>query len=111
MNVSNLRTMFNDLPRCRKCNDHGYWTIIYQTGYDTIRPCDCTAAYERWGESTFEEMNNRPENLYWDDMRMYFGGNTKAETQEIMRKYRLVTMEQHSPRSEIVKKYVKEDER
>ena len=41
---------------------------------------------------------------------MYFGGNNKAETQAIMRQYRLVTMEQKTPRSEIVRKYVKEDE-
>ena len=110
MVYSSVRTMFNELPKCRKCADHGYVTIMYPKGYNTIKICDCTAAHERWGEATFDEIYDRPESLYWDDMRMYFGGNNKAETQAIMRQYRLVTMEQKTPRSEIVRKYVKEDE-
>ena len=111
MPESNVRMMFNELPKCRKCADHGYVTIMYPRGhYSTIKICDCAVAHERWGEDTFREIYDRPDNLYWDDMRMYFGGRNKEETQAIMRQYRLVQMEQKTPRSEIVKRYIKEEE-
>ena len=61
MVYSSVRTMFNELPKCRKCADHGYVTIMYPKGYNTIKICDCTAAHERWGEATFDEIYDRPE--------------------------------------------------
>lgn len=103
----NIRLMFQDLPSCRKCNDHGYWTIVYPKGYDTIRPCDCAAGKKRWGADTYAEMDSRDEKTWWDDMRMFFGGNNRQETEQIMAQYQLVQKESRSPKAEIVKVWVK----
>ena len=96
------RAVFDELPICQLCNDHGYVTIIYPTKYSTIRVCNCKAAHERFGDATFEEIGTRPEKEWWLDMQMYFGGRDKAETQAIMRQYELVEKEHKHPKTERV---------
>lgn len=103
----NIRLMFQDLPSCRKCNDHGYVTIIFPKGYEAIRPCDCASAHKRFGENTFTEMNSRDEKTWWGDMAWYFGGKDRQETEEIMSQYKLEQLPCRSPRSEVVWKWVK----
>lgn len=102
------RAIFDELPVCQICHDHGYWTIRYPLGgYEAIHLCNCKKAHERWGSKCYEEMDNRPEDLYWDDMRMYFGGKNKAETRAIMSEYELVTLRSKYPKDEVVMEYRK----
>lgn len=103
------RAVFDELPICQLCNDHGYVTIIYPTKYSTIRVCNCKAAHERFGDATFEEINTRPEKEWWLYMQMYFGGKNRAETQEIMNKYVLVELERKAPKAERILEYRRKD--
>lgn len=104
------RAVFDELPICQVCNDHGYWTIVYPTKYSTIRPCNCKAAYDRFGSATFEEMDQRPEKEWWLDMQMYFGGKTPQETKAIMDQYELVEKKHKHPKAERVFEYKKKGE-
>lgn len=102
--------VFKEMPICTLCGDHGYWTIRYpRGGYETIRPCNCQAAKDRFGANTFEEMDNRDAKTYWDDMRMYFGGKDREETERIMGQYTLVKKPLKYPKAERVYEWVRKE--
>lgn len=103
------RAVFDEMPICTICNDHGYWTIEYPKGYSTIHPCDCETAHKRFGSKTFQEMEV-DDKTYWSEMRMYFGGKDKAETREIMSQYVQVEVKKKAPKAEKVLKWVRKDE-
>lgn len=50
----NAHKAFSDAVKCKACNDHGYVTIIYPDGTEAIRPCNCTAGHERWGDEVYK---------------------------------------------------------
>lgn len=102
--------LFREMPVCLLCGDHGYWTIKYpKGGYETIRPCNCETAHKRFGQDTYNEMDNRDEKTYWDDMRMYFGGKDRKETEAIMAQYELVKKELKYPKAERVYEWVRKE--
>lgn len=104
----NLRLMFQDLPKCKKCNDRGYVTIVYPMKYTTVKPCDCEKAHERFGENTFNGSETTlSDTEYWQTMQLYFGGSTFEETQEIMKQYVKVKRKTRYPKEEIVYEWVK----
>ena len=49
----NVRQMFSDAVRCKECNDHGYINIIYPSGDEAIRPCDCEIGHGTFGDAVF----------------------------------------------------------
>ena len=102
------RAVFDEMPICTVCNDHGYWTIEYPKGYSTIHPCDCETAHKRFGSKTFQEMEV-DDKTYWSEMRMYFGGKDKAETRDIMSQYVQVEVKKKAPKAEKVLKCVRKD--
>lgn len=103
------RAVFDEIPICTVCNDHGYWTIEYPKGYSTIHPCDCETAHKRFGSKTYQEMEV-DDKTYWSEMRMYFGGKDKAETRDIMSQYVQVEVKKKAPKAEKVLKWVRKDE-
>ena len=50
----NVRQMFNDAVRCTECNDHGFKTIVYPSGDEAIRPCDCVTGHLIFGDNAFK---------------------------------------------------------
>ena len=104
------KEVFDELPVCTKCNDRGYWTIIYPNGYDAIHLCDCEKAHKRWGADCYTEMNSRPEDVWWQDMAFYFGGKNRAETKAIMEQYELREKSRKHPKAERVFEYKKKGE-
>lgn len=99
------KAVFDELPICQVCNDHGYVTIKYPSIYSAIRVCNCKAAHDRFGADTFEEINSRSEKDWWDDMRFYFGGANRQETKAIMDQYELVKRPDKYPKCEVIMEY------
>lgn len=99
------REVFDELPVCLKCHDWGFWTVIFPNGYNAIHLCDCKKGHERWGSACYEEMNSRTEDLWWDDMRRYFGGESRKGTQRIMDQYELVKRPDKYPKCEVIMEY------
>lgn len=69
--------------RCRECNDKGYVMVVYPTGYEELRPCNCAAGHERFPYLFSEEFDRKAK---WivdhddpDKAAMYMYG-TDAET-------------------------------
>lgn len=68
--------------RCPKCNDHGYITVLYPTGYEELRPCDCMAAHEQFSGAFTDEFARKCEQIteatkpfsdgWWKDMKYMF---------------------------------------
>ena len=66
----NVRQAFNDAVRCPACNDHGYVNIVYPSGDQAIRVCDCAGGHLRFGDDAYKLVNrDLPE---WK-RKMYFG--------------------------------------
>ena len=84
----NVRVMFQNAVRCTDCNDYGYVQIIYPSGYEAIRPCDCQAGHQRFGKHVFEKMGN--EDMPVRQKMMLFGIKSEKEFPEEIRKYRIV---------------------
>ena len=53
----NARQAFNDAVRCTNCNDHGHIIIIYPSGDEAVRPCDCEAGHNTFGDNVFKLIN------------------------------------------------------
>lgn len=77
----NAKKVYSSAVSCQKCNDHGFVTIIYPTGYETSRSCDCAAATKIYGEKTLRRQEDAAP--AWRDAMM-FGEN------EIPSQYQLV---------------------
>lgn len=45
--------------RCRNCNDHGFLTVVYPTGYEEMRVCDCQAGHDRFPWLFTEEFEKK----------------------------------------------------
>ena len=72
-----------DEVRCELCNDYGWQTIIYPTGYETVRPCSCAAARKAFGEKELK----REFPAWWGDMM--FGPNEIPSQYELVRVSRM----------------------
>lgn len=68
---------------CRKCNDFGFVTIIYPTGYETVRPCSCQKAELSFGRAFMQKVAEGEPMPEWKQ-DMLFGRN------EIPSQYKLV---------------------
>lgn len=45
--------------QCRECNDHGYVTVVYPTGYEELRPCGCAAGHRNFPWLFSEEFERK----------------------------------------------------
>ena len=50
----NARQAFSNAVRCTNCNDHGYINIIYPSGDEAIRPCECAVGHNTFGDGVFK---------------------------------------------------------
>ena len=65
----NAQQAWTDAVRCKNCNDHGFTTVVYPSGDEVIKPCDCEAGHARFGKNAFGG-GNLPR---WKS-DLYFGG-------------------------------------
>ena len=72
----NVRQMFNDAVRCKECNDHGFKTIVYPSGDEAIRPCDCVTGHLMFGDNAFK-LNEMDMPRWKQDI--YFNGRNPRE--------------------------------
>lgn len=68
---------------CRKCNDYGFVTIVYPTGYEAVRPCSCQKAELAFGRSFMQKVAEGEPLPEWKQ-EMLFGRD------EIPSQYKLV---------------------
>lgn len=71
----NARQAFNEAVRCKACNDRGFVEIIYPSGDEAIRPCNCSAGHQQFGENVFK-MVGAP--LPDWKRQQYFGGQPES---------------------------------
>ena len=71
----NVRQAFNQAVRCKTCNDHGFVEIIYPSGDEAIRPCDCDAGHTHFGDNVFRIVNSPLPD--WK-RQQYFGGQQES---------------------------------
>lgn len=72
----NVRQIFDNAVRCTECNDHGFKTIVYPSGDETIRPCDCVTGHLMFGDNAFK-MNEMEMPRWKQDI--YFNGRNPGE--------------------------------
>lgn len=46
-----------DQASCWECNDYGFITVIFPTGYEAVRPCNCEAADRQFGKDAMKYAN------------------------------------------------------
>lgn len=82
---------------CWECNDFGFINIVYPTGYEAVRPCNCANADRAFGENIMAKAKN-PEPMPEWKIEKLFGKN------EIPSQYKLVRVDrQLVPAGEKVK--------
>lgn len=67
---------------CRKCNDHGFITIVYPKGYESVRVCDCETARRQNGENVYK-LQSEPMPRWKEEM--LFGANEIPSQYELVR--------------------------
>ena len=71
----NVRQAFNNAVRCKNCNDHGYINIIYPSGDEAVRPCDCETGHGTYGDNVYRLVDNPLPN--WK-RQQYFNGQPES---------------------------------
>ena len=72
----------SDSVSCQLCNDYGWQTIIYPSGYEAVRACSCSAAMKAFGEKALKrQAEDKPK---WFDRQM-FGENEIPGQYELVR--------------------------
>ena len=69
---------------CFDCNDHGWVTIIFPTGYTAVRPCNCQAAERAFGKSILDRARKGEPLPKWKE-EMLFGQNEIPGQYELVR--------------------------
>lgn len=74
---------------CWDCNDYGFINIIYPTGYEAVRPCNCSRADRAFGEKIMAKAKD-PEPLPEWKQEMLFGKNEIPSQYKLVRVSRMV---------------------
>lgn len=98
----NLQVLWANSVRCPDCNDNGYVIILYPSGYEKLKPCDCEVGHHMFGEKYWKDREGY-EMPRWEKA-MLFKTDEKNVDRE-MQRYKLVTIKPFSPKGVICKKW------
>lgn len=74
----------SDRVSCWDCHDYGFITVIYPTGYEAVKPCNCQKADQVFGKNAMQKASTGEQMPEWKK-DMLFGPNEIPSQYELVR--------------------------
>lgn len=104
----NPKVLFDNAVHCVDCNDNGYVMVLYPSGDEKCRPCDCKAGHHRFGDRYWKNKADHPGMQPWEK-QLLFKADTEDHADREMNRYKLVTVKPFEPKGVIWWKYIKKE--